>query len=93
VLQDPLLPGQGQQPLRVRALLHHDPAGAAGQQPRRLTVVAQAFHALGRNHDLDADVAQPLGEVDGRVDARGEGGELVQDQQGVFALAGLRPVA
>jgi hypothetical protein len=31
VLQDRHLPGQSQQPLRVGALLHHDPAGAAAQ--------------------------------------------------------------
>jgi hypothetical protein len=57
-------------------------------------VVAQALDALGGDHDLDADVADPLGQVDGRVHAGGEGGELVQDQQGVLALSrGLRPVA
>jgi hypothetical protein len=31
VLQDRHLSGQSQQPLRIRALLHHDPAGAAAQ--------------------------------------------------------------
>ena len=56
VLQHPLLAGQGQQPLRVRALLDHDPAGAAGQQAGRLAMVPQAFHALGGDDDLDADV-------------------------------------
>jgi hypothetical protein len=58
-----------------------------------LAVVAQAFDRLGGDDDLDADVADPLGQVDGRVHPGGEGGELVQDQQGVLALAGLRPVA
>jgi len=28
-------------------------------------VVAQAFDGLGGDHDLDADVADPLGQVDG----------------------------
>jgi hypothetical protein len=42
-----------------------------------LAVVAQALDALGGDHDLDADVAHALGQVDRRVDARREGGELV----------------
>jgi hypothetical protein len=52
-------------------------------------VVAQALDALGGDHDLDADVAHALGQVDGAVHARGQGGELVQDEQGVLALSGL----
>ena len=90
VLQGADHPGQGQQPLGVGALVDHDPAGTGGQQPGGLAVVAEAFDALGGDHDLDADVADPLGQVDGasrRPEARAR--ELVQDQQGVLALAGL----
>ena len=65
VLQHPHLAGQGQQPLGVRALVDDDPAGAGGQQPGRLAVVAEALDALGGDHDLDADVADALGQVDG----------------------------
>ena len=77
VLQDPLLAGQGQQALRVGALVHDHPARTRGQQPGGLAVIAQALDALGGDDDLDADVADPLGQVDGRVDTRGEGAELV----------------
>ena len=35
VLKDPLLAGQGQQPLGVRALMHDDPARAGGEESRR----------------------------------------------------------
>ena len=93
MLQDPLLAGQGQEPLGVRALVHDDPAGTGGQQSGSLAVVAQALDRLGGDDDLDADVADPLGQVDGAVHARGQSRGLVQDEQGVFALAGLRPVA
>jgi hypothetical protein len=71
------IPGQREEPLRIRALLDHDPTGAGGQEPRGLAVIAQPFDALGGDHDLDADVADPLGQVDGAVHARGEGAELV----------------
>jgi hypothetical protein len=91
VLQHPHLPGQREQPLGVGALLDHDSAGAAGEQPGGLAVVAQALDALGGDDDLDADVAHALGQVDGAVHARGQGRELVQDEQGVLALAGLPP--
>jgi hypothetical protein len=58
-----------------------------------LAVVAEAFDRLGDDDDLDADVADPLGRVDGRVHAGGEDGELVQDEQGVFAyIVIVRPV-
>ena len=73
----------------VRALLHDDPTGAAGQQPRRLAVVPEALDRLSSNHNLDADVPQPLDQVDGRVDPRGESTELVEHEDGVFALAGF----
>jgi hypothetical protein len=53
-----------------------------------LAVVAQALDALGGD-DLDADVADPLSQVDGRVHPGGQGRELVQDEQGVLALSGL----
>jgi hypothetical protein len=89
VLQHPHLPGQGQQPLRVGTLVHDHPAGARGQQPGGLVVVTEALDGLGGDDDLDADVADPLGQVDRRVHARGESRELVQDEQGVLALAGL----
>jgi hypothetical protein len=62
-------------------MVDHDPAGAAGEQSGGLAVVAEAFDALGGDDDLDADVADALGQVDRAVDAGGEGGELVQDQQ------------
>jgi hypothetical protein len=38
---------------------------------------------------MDADVADAFGQVDGRVHTRGEGRELVQDQQGVLAHSWL----
>jgi len=65
--------------------VHNDPTGACGQQPRRLAMVAQPFDALGGDHDLDADVAHALGQVDRRVHPGGQGRELVQGQQDVFA--------
>jgi hypothetical protein len=89
VLQAADHPGQGQQPLGVRALMHDHPAGAGGQQPRGLAVVAQALDRLGGDHDLDADVTDALGQVDRAVHPRGEGAELVQDEQGVLSLSGL----
>ena len=70
-------PGQGEQPLGVGTLVDHDPAGTGGQQPGGLPVVAEAFDRLGGDDDLDADVADPLGQVDGAVHTRGQGGELV----------------
>jgi hypothetical protein len=54
-----------------------------------LAVVAQALDGLGGDDHLDADVTDPLGQVDGTVHPGGEGGELVQDEQGVLALAGF----
>jgi hypothetical protein len=80
VLQGADHPGQGQQPLRVRALVDHDPAGTGGQQPRGLTVIAQPLDALGGDDNLDADVAHPLGQVDGAVYTRGQSAELVEDE-------------
>jgi hypothetical protein len=52
-------------------------------------VVAEAFDRLGGDDDLDADVADPLGQVDGAVHPRGQGGELVQHEDGVFAFSGF----
>jgi hypothetical protein len=54
-----------------------------------LAVVAEAFDRLGGDHDLDADIAQALDQVDGRVHPGGEGGELIEHENGVFALARL----
>ena len=48
-------------------------------------MVAQPFDALGDDHDLDADVAHALGQVDRRIHPEGQGRELVQGQQDVFA--------
>jgi len=70
-----------------------DPARARREEAGGLTVIAQALDALGGDHDLDADVTDLLGQVYRRVDPRGEGAELIQHEDGVLALAGLRPVA
>ena len=93
VLQHPDLAGQGQQPLGVRALVHDDPAGAGGQQPGGLAVVAQAFDGLGGDDDLDADVADPLGQVDGVSTPEARAENSSRTSRASSPSRGLRPVA
>jgi hypothetical protein len=52
-------------------------------------MATEALDTLGGDHDLDTDIPHSLGQVDRAVHARGEGAELVQDQQGVLTLAGF----
>jgi hypothetical protein len=63
VLQSADLTGQREELLRVGALLHDDPAGTGSEQAGRLAVVAEPLDRLGGDHDLDADVANPLGQL------------------------------
>src|SRR4029450_7943794 len=63
------------------------PARGGGQEAGGWAVVPEALDGLGGNDDLDADVTDPLGQVDGAFHARGQGAELVQDEQGFLALS------
>ena len=58
------------------------PAGAAGPHP-------QPVRPLGGQVEGAAGIPDPLHELDGGLAAPGDGRELVKDQGGVLALAGL----
>jgi hypothetical protein len=56
----------------------HDERGRAAQQPRCLVLVAEALVGLDDEHHPDPGVPEPLGQVDRRAGAVGDGGELLE---------------
>jgi hypothetical protein len=64
-------------------------AGAGPEQAGLLALIAEPVGGLGGEVEGAAGVAGPLGELDGRLPAADDRGELVEQQGGVLTAAGL----
>ena len=89
VLQGPDHPGQGQQPLGVRALVDHDPAGTGGERPGGLAVVPRPSTLWAATTTWTPTSRTRSARLMALSTPEARAREFVQDEQGVLALPGF----